>query len=115
VSESVGSVRNTKPRASPSRIADDAHARGLPDGVDAAAGVIRIRRADVDGIHQMPKPVQSGGVPVWISGTVNNAVARLIARFASGWIPWEPAYADMPGASSAAIPPICRCRVSRGR
>src|SRR5690242_12325245 len=28
-----------------------------------------------DGIHQMPKPVQTGGVPLWISGTVNNAVA----------------------------------------
>ena len=41
-----------------------------------------------DGIHQMPKPVQPGGVPLWISGTVNNAVARRIARFGSGWIPW---------------------------
>ena len=44
-----------------------------------------------DGIHQMPKPVQPGGVPVWISGTVNKAVARRIARFGSGWIPWGPA------------------------
>ena len=54
-----------------------------------------------DGIHQMPKPVQPGGVPVWVSGTVNNAVARRIARFGSGWIPWGPAYADMPGAIAA--------------
>jgi len=54
-----------------------------------------------DGIHQMPKPVQPGGVPMWISGTVNNAVARRIARFGSGWIPWGPAYADMPSAISA--------------
>jgi probable F420-dependent oxidoreductase len=54
-----------------------------------------------DGIHQMPKPVQPGGVPVWISGTVNNAVARRIARFGSGWIPWGPAYADI--ASSVAV------------
>jgi len=51
-----------------------------------------------DGIHQMPKPVQPGGVPLWISGTVNNAVARRIAHFGSGWIPWGPAYADLPGA-----------------
>jgi probable F420-dependent oxidoreductase len=54
-----------------------------------------------DGIHQMPKPVQPGGVPVWVSGTVNNAVARRIARFGSGWIPWGPAYADLPGAIAA--------------
>ena len=54
-----------------------------------------------DGIHQMPKPTQPGGVPLWISGTVNNAVARRIARFGSGWIPWGPAYADMPGAIAA--------------
>lgn len=54
-----------------------------------------------EGIHQMPKPVQPGGVPVWVSGTVNNAVARRIARFGSGWIPWGPAYADMPGAIAA--------------
>jgi probable F420-dependent oxidoreductase len=54
-----------------------------------------------DGIHQMPKPVQPGGVPLWISGTVNKAVARRIARFGSGWIPWGPAYADMPGAIAA--------------
>jgi alkanesulfonate monooxygenase SsuD/methylene tetrahydromethanopterin reductase-like flavin-dependent oxidoreductase (luciferase family) len=54
-----------------------------------------------EGIHQMPKPVQSGGVPLWISGTVNNAVARRIARFGSGWIPWGAAYADIPGAIAA--------------
>ncbi len=54
-----------------------------------------------DGIHQMPKPVQTGGVPVWISGTVNKAVARRIARFGSGWIPWGSAYADIPGAITA--------------
>lgn len=54
-----------------------------------------------DNIHQMPKPLQPGGVPLWISGTVNNAVARRIARFGSGWIPWGPAYADIPGAIAA--------------
>lgn len=47
-----------------------------------------------DGIHQMPKPRQSGGVPIWVSGTVHERVARRIARFGSGWIPWGPAAAD---------------------
>ena len=41
-------------------------------------------------IHCMPKPLQPGGVPLWISGTLNPAVLRRIARFGSGWIPWGP-------------------------
>src|ERR1700744_1869241 len=41
-----------------------------------------------DRIHQMPKPVQPGGVPIWVSGTVNKAVARRLARFGKYWIPW---------------------------
>jgi probable F420-dependent oxidoreductase len=45
-------------------------------------------------IHQMPKPTRPGGVPLWISGTVNRRVARRLARFGSGWIPWGPAAAD---------------------
>lgn len=49
-----------------------------------------------DGIHQMPKPLQPGGVPLWISGTVNPRVARRIARFGAGWIPWGPDAADVP-------------------
>jgi probable F420-dependent oxidoreductase len=48
-----------------------------------------------DRIHQMPKPVQSGGVPIWVSGTVNRAVARRLARFGSGWIPWGPDVRDL--------------------
>jgi probable F420-dependent oxidoreductase len=48
-----------------------------------------------DAIHMMPKPRQPGGVPVWVSGTVNARVARRIARFGSGWIPWGPAAADV--------------------
>jgi probable F420-dependent oxidoreductase len=48
-----------------------------------------------DAIHQMPKPRQPGGVPVWVSGTANKLVARRIARFGSGWIPWGPAAADI--------------------
>jgi probable F420-dependent oxidoreductase len=48
-----------------------------------------------DAIHSMPKPRQQGGVPIWVSGTVNKMVARRIARFGSGWIPWGPAAADV--------------------
>jgi probable F420-dependent oxidoreductase len=47
-----------------------------------------------DGIHQMPKPVQPEGVPIWVSGTVNAAVARRISRFGTGWIPWGTARDD---------------------
>jgi probable F420-dependent oxidoreductase len=39
-------------------------------------------------IHMMPKPVQPGGVPIWVSGTVNPRVVQRVARFGSGWIPW---------------------------
>jgi probable F420-dependent oxidoreductase len=49
-----------------------------------------------DAIHQMPKPVQEGGVPIWVSGTVNRSVLRRLARFGSGWIPWGPSAADLP-------------------
>ena len=31
---------------------------------------------------------QAGGVPIWVSGTTNKMVARRIATFGSGWIPW---------------------------
>jgi probable F420-dependent oxidoreductase len=44
--------------------------------------------------HMMPKPLQPGGVPVWVSGTINPRVVRRIARFGSGWIPWGDAAAD---------------------
>jgi probable F420-dependent oxidoreductase len=39
-------------------------------------------------IHQMPKPLQNPGVPIWISGTVRRTTASRIARFGVGWIPW---------------------------
>jgi probable F420-dependent oxidoreductase len=41
-------------------------------------------------IHCMPQPLQRGGVPLWISGTLNPNVLRRIVRFGSGWIPWGP-------------------------
>ncbi len=48
-----------------------------------------------DAIHAMPKPLQPGGVPVWVSGTVNPRVVQRLARFGSGWIPWGPAARDV--------------------
>jgi probable F420-dependent oxidoreductase len=47
-----------------------------------------------EAIHMMPKPAQAGGVPIWVSGTVNPRVVRRLARFGAGWIPWGPAAAD---------------------
>jgi probable F420-dependent oxidoreductase len=49
-----------------------------------------------ESIHMMPKPRQAGGVPIWVSGTVNPRVARRLAEFGSGWIPWGDAAADLP-------------------
>jgi probable F420-dependent oxidoreductase len=50
-------------------------------------------RFDGDGlrfeaIHCMPKPLQPGGVPIWVSGRLNDRVLDRIVRFGSGWIPW---------------------------
>jgi probable F420-dependent oxidoreductase len=55
-----------------------------------------------DGIHQMPKPTQANGVPIWVSGTVNARVLRRLARFGSGWIPWGPSASDL----ATAIPEV---------
>jgi probable F420-dependent oxidoreductase len=53
-----------------------------------------------EGIHMMPKPRQPGGVPIWVSGTVNKAVVRRLGRFGTGWILWGPALAE-PGPAIA--------------
>jgi probable F420-dependent oxidoreductase len=49
---------------------------------------------DFDHIHQMPKPLQAGGVPIWVSGTLNQRVIDRVVRFGSGWIPWGDDIAD---------------------
>ncbi|SPM35462.1 Flavin-dependent oxidoreductase, luciferase family (includes alkanesulfonate monooxygenase SsuD and methylene tetrahydromethanopterin reductase) [Mycobacterium rhizamassiliense] len=54
-------------------------------------------RLSFDRIHQMPKPAQPGGVPIWVSGTVNRRVARRLARFGSCWIPWGADARDIAG------------------
>jgi probable F420-dependent oxidoreductase len=47
-------------------------------------------------IHAMPKPVQPAGIPIWVSGTVNNRSMQRLARFGTGWIPWGPDALDVP-------------------
>jgi probable F420-dependent oxidoreductase len=39
-------------------------------------------------IYCVPQPKQPGGVPIWVSGTINPRTLRRLARFGSGWIPW---------------------------
>lgn len=39
-------------------------------------------------VHLNPKPLQPGGVPLWISGRLNKNVLQRIVRFGAGWIPW---------------------------
>jgi len=48
-----------------------------------------------DRIHMMPKPVEPGGVPIWISGTVNARVVDRLCRFGLRWIPWGDDAADI--------------------
>jgi probable F420-dependent oxidoreductase len=48
-----------------------------------------------EAIHMNPKPRQAGGVPFWVSGRLNANVARRLARFGSGWIPWGDEAADL--------------------
>ena len=47
-----------------------------------------------DAIHQMPKPLQPGGVPIWVSGRVGPRVVERVGRFGHGWIPWGDDAAD---------------------
>jgi probable F420-dependent oxidoreductase len=41
-----------------------------------------------DRVHSMPKPLQGGGVPIWVSGRLIAKTVERVARFGSGWIPW---------------------------
>jgi probable F420-dependent oxidoreductase len=67
--------------------------------------------ASFERIHMMPKPIQPGGVPVWISGTINKRVLDRVARFGDGWIPWGPAQTDV----SSAIPKVFEALTAAGR
>lgn len=57
--------------------------------VDHDDGRVRMNR-----IHAMPKPLQEGGVPIFVSGRSSARTARRIAAFGDGWIPWGDDIAD---------------------
>lgn len=65
----------------------------------------------VDGIHQMPKPLQPGGVPIWVSGTVNAPMLRRLATHGTGWIPWGAHAADL----ATHIPRVKQALADAGR
>lgn len=47
------------------------------------------------GFHQMPKPVQPGGVPVWVSGrSTNPRVVRRVVEHGGRWVAWGDDIAD---------------------
>jgi probable F420-dependent oxidoreductase len=58
-------------------------------------------------IHQMPKPRQAGGVPVWTSGRIQPRVVDRLCRFGLRWIPWG----DDAGDLTRSIPEM-RTRIS---
>jgi probable F420-dependent oxidoreductase len=69
--------------------------RILDQTLDACRQLWTVAEADfaadgfsVAGIHMMPKPTRATGVPVWIGGRARPAVARRVARYGTGWIPW---------------------------
>lgn len=64
-----------------------------------------------EGIHMRPKPIQDGGVPLWISGTVNPGSMRRLARYGSGWNPWGDEQDDV----AAAIPRMREAVAALGR
>jgi probable F420-dependent oxidoreductase len=53
----------------------------------------------VDGIHMMPKPTRATGVPMWVGGRARPEVARRVAKYGAGWIPWGTA----PGSFAATV------------
>lgn len=90
----------------------DFHARGrlLDQTLEVCQLLWRTQRASYsapglafESVHLMPKPAQPGGVPVWVSGTVNPRVMRRLARFGAGWIPWGKA-SDIAAELIAVIP-----------
>jgi probable F420-dependent oxidoreductase len=62
-------------------------------------------------IHAMPKPVAPTGVPIWVSGTLNDRVLDRLARFGTGWIPWGRSAAQL----ATSIPQLRDGVAARGR
>lgn len=64
-----------------------------------------------DATHQMPKPLQPGGVPIWVSGTYNARVVRRLTAYGSAWIPWGESAADL----ANVIPKVKQAMADGGR
>jgi len=83
-------------------LAFEGRGRLLDHTLEVCQALWRERRASYsapelsfEAIHQMPKPLQDGGVPIWIAGTIRSTTVRRIASFGSGWIPWGLDAADL--------------------
>jgi probable F420-dependent oxidoreductase len=66
----------------------------LSDTLEACQALWRDAPVSVDtpnirlsGIYCMPRPLQPGGVPLWIAGTLHRRNLERVVRFGSGWIP----------------------------
>lgn len=96
----------------------DTRGRQLDHTLEVLQTLWRNERADYhspelefEAIHQMPKPLQPGGVPIWVGGTINARTVSRLSRFGSGWIPWGDNAADL----VAAIPKMREALVAAGR
>jgi probable F420-dependent oxidoreductase len=76
--------------------------RLLDHSLEVCQALWRQTRAEYDSaelsfeaIHMMPKPIDSDGVPIWVSGTINKRMISRLARFGSGWIPWGESAKDL--------------------
>ena len=82
-------VRRRRPRLRPAAAACSTTPSRCARPCGASSGRPTTRpSSSFEATHMMPKPLQPGGVPVWVSGTINPRVVRRLARFGSGWIPW---------------------------
>lgn len=50
---------------------------------------------EFENIHQMPKPVQDGGVPLWIGGSLRRQVVDRVARNGLRWSVWGASAGDL--------------------
>ena len=71
--------------------------RLLDHSIEVCQTLWRNQRASYDSdllkfenIHCNPQPLQEGGIPIWVSGTLNKRVLDRIGRYGNGWIPWGP-------------------------
>ncbi|HEV3226309.1 MAG TPA: TIGR03619 family F420-dependent LLM class oxidoreductase [Acidimicrobiales bacterium] len=87
------------------------HERGrlLDESIDAVRRALRDEWAAGD-LGQRPRPVQDGGVPIWVGGSSPAAIKRAALR-GDGWLPQGPPADGMP----AAIERISRLRADAGR